>query len=505
MENKASQLFKVYVDGFAPPEWSKNILNKEEYTKSVKIYGDKEADKKEVFQLVSQREPVNIATQRAYDSEKLQKLCGYQISGYYQTIAEKKRKPANIAIYAKTPVKYQEKDYQDAHVINVIAPALDTKNQPDSRFFFDYDYDKEFESEEEFKKTAIFKTEAYKEHMQSVFDKIFQCAIDNNHKEIVLSSFGLGVFSGLCPDGAVHKGYLDGLTEYLKSFGSALNKRGIKISHNSYSGGDFSKDIKKVVNDNTEGLFGNILTGDIISLLSQKNDLKTKDRLYVNAGDPHSIVGNGNEADESLDGWWGRISAMGVLCLPYLNKNLTEAKIMEGYNALKTKLEDLGVLNENSSVEYKLQLLSHMWGRFDKLFYNKHQSVLDALDFYQIENYLGKENEIIFNKMITSIIIDSISENSIPDLSLKASYNNFVKDVDYKTKKESVHKFTNDRGTIRTKLDDLGLLNENSSVEHKFQLLCFTWGDPDKSFIDGKHKDALKGLNEHREEISRGD
>ena len=26
MENKASQLFKVYVDGFAPPEWSKKYI-----------------------------------------------------------------------------------------------------------------------------------------------------------------------------------------------------------------------------------------------------------------------------------------------------------------------------------------------------------------------------------------------------------------------------------------------------------------------------------------------
>ena len=35
--------------------------------------------------------------------------------------------------------------------------------------------------------------------------------------------------------------------------------------------------------------------------------------LYVNAWDPWSLIGNGNERDRSLDGYWGRNSNMAVL------------------------------------------------------------------------------------------------------------------------------------------------------------------------------------------------
>jgi len=35
--------------------------------------------------------------------------------------------------------------------------------------------------------------------------------------------------------------------------------------------------------------------------------------LYVNAWDPWSMIGNGNDRDGSLDGHWGRRSNMAVL------------------------------------------------------------------------------------------------------------------------------------------------------------------------------------------------
>jgi len=38
-----------------------------------------------------------------------------------------------------------------------------------------------------------------------------------------------------------------------------------------------------------------------------------KNTLYVNAWDPWSLIGNGNEIDGSLDGYWGRSSNMSVL------------------------------------------------------------------------------------------------------------------------------------------------------------------------------------------------
>jgi hypothetical protein len=41
--------------------------------------------------------------------------------------------------------------------------------------------------------------------------------------------------------------------------------------------------------------------------------------LWTNAWDPWSIIGNGNSKDNSLDGWWGRSTAIAVLGWPVSN------------------------------------------------------------------------------------------------------------------------------------------------------------------------------------------
>ena len=43
------------------------------------------------------------------------------------------------------------------------------------------------------------------------------------------------------------------------------------------------------------------------------------DMLHINAWDPSSFVGNGNELDNTLDGGWGRATLMAPLCWPLSN------------------------------------------------------------------------------------------------------------------------------------------------------------------------------------------
>ena len=54
--------------------------------------------------------------------------------------------------------------------------------------------------------------------------------------------------------------------------------------------------------------------------ISEEEVLST---LYVNAWDPWSMVGNGNKGDKSLDGYWGRSSAMVPLCWPKINSEIS--------------------------------------------------------------------------------------------------------------------------------------------------------------------------------------
>ena len=52
------------------------------------------------------------------------------------------------------------------------------------------------------------------------------------------------------------------------------------------------------------------------------DDLTKEERdesLFVNAWDPWSIAGNGNRGDESLDGYYGRSTNVGVASWPLTN------------------------------------------------------------------------------------------------------------------------------------------------------------------------------------------
>lgn len=48
-------------------------------------------------------------------------------------------------------------------------------------------------------------------------------------------------------------------------------------------------------------------------MLTYLEDADLDTTMYVNAWDPWSLIGNGNERDGSLDGFWGRSSNMAVL------------------------------------------------------------------------------------------------------------------------------------------------------------------------------------------------
>ena len=76
-----------------------------------------------------------------------------------------------------------------------------------------------------------------------------------------------------------------------------------------------------------------------------------KSCLFVNAWDPHSGVGNGNSADDSIDGSFGRCTYLGVLARPEVNYHFLPDKVVpvprngqpvtglvEGYNHVSQDL-----------------------------------------------------------------------------------------------------------------------------------------------------------------------
>lgn len=140
-------------------------------------------------------------------------------------------------------------------------------------------------------------------------------------------------------------------------------------------------------------------------------------------------------------------------CMNMNIPNLLQGKKAQ-YNKVKLELGNSNLLNENSSVEHKLQLLNYMWGDDnDVSFISEHKDALIKLEEHKKTNYPGDKGRE-FNDMVRSTILDSMK-----DPSFKASYNKLANDgnVDYKTKKDNVQKLLQNREELKTTLMGLGL------------------------------------------------
>lgn len=276
-KNKVKKLFECYYPEFRPPEW---ILESDNVTKEhmnlVKVYRDEGAE--DCKDLVKFREPTNLGSDKLYHRNKLKKHFGYEIGVYNE-------KSSNVAIYCKTPVKVGEKKWRDIHVINVIAPALDSEEQPDYQRLVKI-------------KDVGMRRREYKRMFMSCFTKIGQCLGDGDFESVILHGFGLGCFD-------VYSGKL-GLNSV------EVFKECYRETLRSWDGKIFTNRMAFFGNDD-----GNVqMHNNIVDIMKKCKLDKT---LIVNAWDCFSMVGNGNGGDNSLDGFMGRVSAMSVLCWPFTN------------------------------------------------------------------------------------------------------------------------------------------------------------------------------------------
>ena len=63
--------------------------------------------------------------------------------------------------------------------------------------------------------------------------------------------------------------------------------------------------------------------------------------MYVNAWDPWTIIGNGNENDNSLDGYWGKSTNMSVLGWFLTNPEMTFRPVLMYGNDGLEKMVDI--------------------------------------------------------------------------------------------------------------------------------------------------------------------
>jgi len=251
------------------PEWTTNphMWTTHAFSDTVVFY-HKEDSLEDVKKLALEREPCNIGMRRLYDADALQRRFGWKF-GAYGILTP------NIAVYCNATVHTPEKGFFNVHVLNLIGCALDSPRQPDFQ---------------------LYKT---KEDIIGFYSKMWRLALESikvlKKSKFQIYNVGGGAFAGKYGQDFTTEIFEPAFLPLVPEFESA----GIQIL-----GYDFQQ--KK-------------FTGGFIPSCLNEPTQDLENTMYVNAWDPWSLIGNGNEMDNSLDGWWGRCSNMAVLGWPKTN------------------------------------------------------------------------------------------------------------------------------------------------------------------------------------------
>ena len=308
----AIMLRACYNKGFEFPAWTlRNISDQEDLFRATHVYyGDSTSTRPElalIQQLVREREPVNIEMKRSYSQARLDHGFGHQ-KGFYGSLADARGKlPPSIAVYTKTLVGSPE-SHVIVHLLHAIGLGFDVNAQPDLQLFLDGKID----------------CVAFYRYM---FKLIFTCADDKLGPDstVVLSLVGGNNFANLYPGGRRKLWsdvWIPALMSHLQEFPHHVPRlRGMGFPP------EFLTLVDPVIRNKLQG---DRLFPDIVA------DYDLTRTLFVNAWDPWSVVGNGNERDESLDGHIGRNSNAAILSTSMTNTFLDSS---ENYTFVKESVD----------------------------------------------------------------------------------------------------------------------------------------------------------------------
>jgi hypothetical protein len=352
-------LCSCYGAEFAPPKWAPAYVT-DEHLESCTLYYDAKDNKSNAIKLLYARDPVNIAMDTTGSTFPFHRVFPDQPKGKsYVKQANKLQSassssshplPPNIAVYCKTPIlniaappisalSSSQKIAMDAkfvksvvaqnpahaivrdvHVMNLVGYGFDTMAQPDAHFFCTNAHGAP--------KLQHARRMQYEEHVRSILRKLVRCAEQHQFKKIMVSEVGCGAFAGAENVAYTTEVFYKILTEELRKTPSSF-ELGL-LGHPAVNTDDRLKG--GVASIQRHRFFGGVhLIPDVIF---ERPLSELASTLFVNAWDPHSAVGNGNWSDQSLDGFFGRSTAMAAICHPYTNPYLTHTNLKAGSAAV---------------------------------------------------------------------------------------------------------------------------------------------------------------------------
>ena len=251
-----------------PKEWDNHAFT------NTKVYYMKYDLLDDVQQMITQREPCNIGMKRLYDEKMLQKEFGWMYGAYERSTSNALM--PNIAVYCYATVLRPLKTIR-VHVINLVGYAFDTPDQPDYTYFYGKQNDK----------TKLI--QKYHDMWKKALAAAKDLRVDNKINKLRIFNVGGGAFAGPFYGTFIESIFEPAFLPLLHEF----KHIGVEV----------------VGYDSINHRFENVFIPNLLDDPGEDVD----HTLYVNAWDPWSLIGNGNERDRSLDGYWGRCSNMAVL------------------------------------------------------------------------------------------------------------------------------------------------------------------------------------------------
>lgn len=260
----AIRIRQIYCEGCEFPEWvvDKNLWDTYNFSDTIAFY-HKEDILEDVQRLALQREPCNIGMRRLYDGDTLHTTFGWKHGAYGE-----KQMP-NFAVYCHANVYTETKGFFQAHVLNLIGCALDSSRQPDVQNY------------------------PTKESVIEFYSRMWRLSLESiqhlKKTKFHIYNVGGGAFAGPYGKEFIKDIFMPAFLPLLPEFEAAgIQILGYDVQINQFNGGY----IPEYLNEPTHDF---------------------ENTVYVNAWDPWSLIGNGNELDHSLDGAWGKSTNMSVL------------------------------------------------------------------------------------------------------------------------------------------------------------------------------------------------
>lgn len=330
-KERMDRYLSIYDPHYSPTRNRSNLdqyIQSDDYIRHAEralvFYDPEHMNLDDAMTIARQREPANITMIRLYDEEKLNDLLGFTRGAFCEAGKKTsfdgalfKDHPNSVSVYSETylwPSPGRSEGRKELAVLSLPAPALDDHKQPHWSYYME---------------SGSFNIDRYQREMQRLALMVVKAAMHaktnafnrDGIKRVVISRYGQGNFLGALPlssRGQAYRAFYQSLVEEIQKHPQELRELKIVLSEFQEDSSVDSEMEREFVNPLKESGFDvGLLHGDI------KRTAKDGD-LIINAWDPHSAPGNGNDADNSFDGQMGRSTGIGLTQNPAINSWLAE-------------------------------------------------------------------------------------------------------------------------------------------------------------------------------------